>query len=102
MKRCHSCARIATVSQPLQDTPSTEHSGQDLQYEFSTHFRALSNATNGSLRCQSCLVSHQDVVFTRGIVVFFSGILGCLHFPEGFCFLGLLSLLNPTAILFSL
>ena len=50
-------------------------------------------------KCSSCLVSSPHVVFTRGVVVFFSCILGCLHFPEGFCFLGLLWLLyshSPT------
>ena len=41
-------------------------------------------------KCYSCPVSHQDVVCTRGIVVFLS----CLHFPEGFCFLGLQWLLH--------
>ena len=66
-----------------------------------THFRALSSATIGSLMCSSQsanLVSflHPNVVFTRGVVVFFSCILGCHHFPECFCFLGLRWLL-PTA-----
>ena len=45
-------------------------------------------------KCSSCLDSSLDVVFTRGVVVFFSCILGCLHFPKGFCFLGLLWLLH--------
>ena len=65
---------------------------------------ALSNAAIGSLRCSSqsadlVLFSSMDIVFTREVAVFFSCILGCLHFPEGFCFLGFMWLLyshSPT------
>ena len=46
-------------------------------------------------KCSSCLVSSQDVVFTTWIVVFLSRVLGCLHLPKSFRFLGLLWLLNP-------
>ena len=46
-------------------------------------------------KCQSCLISSQDVVFAIRIVVVFSSILGYLHFPEVFCFLSLLRLLYP-------
>ena len=42
-----------------------------------------------------------DIVFTRGVVVFFSRLFGCLHFPEGSCFFFLASygFFTPTALL---
>ena len=41
-----------SVRRPLEVAPSTSFSGQQtLQHEFSTHFKALSSATIGSLRC---------------------------------------------------
>ena len=82
---------------PLEIVSSTRFRAKTLQHDFSTHFRALSSATFP--KCS--LVSSQD---THQIVVFFSRLLGRLHFPEGFCFLGLLWLLKPplTALLISL
>ena len=40
-------------------------------------------------KCSYCFVSSFDIVFTRGVVVFFSCILGCLHFSEGLLLSGL-------------
>ena len=75
--------------QPLGDSILIFHALQGFIQRSSWIFEVLFP------ECQSCLVSSFDAAFTRGIVVFFSCILGCLHFPEGFCFLGILWLLHP-------
>ena len=69
-------------------------------HEFSTHFRASSSATVGSLRCSS--QNADRVLFLPRMLSSRSGslqssprILACLHFPDSFCFLGLLWLLHP-------
>ena len=74
--------------------------------ELRRTFGASSSATNGSLRCssqsaKSCFVSFPDIVSTRGIVVFFSCVLGCLYSPKGFCFLDFQWLLYPHILLTS-
>ena len=66
----------------------------------SQHFRALSSATIGSLRCSShssnrVSFSSQDVVFAIWIIEILSTVLGCFHFQKGFRFLGFMWLLSP-------
>ena len=84
---------------PLETAPSTTHLGQDLLARIFNTFQSFIQCYNRIFevffpKCSSCLVSSQDVVFPLRIAVLFSRILGCLHFPEGVCFLGLLWLLN--------
>ena len=78
--------------QLLENAPSSKHSGPDLYNQSSTHFRVLSNATIGSLRCSSqcanLVLFLPRMLSTRGVVVFFSCILGRLHFLEGFLIFG--------------
>ena len=68
-----------------ENASSTRLSGQQtLQHEVSTHFRALSSATIGSLRCSSHKTNR--VSFSPGC---------CLHDVDDFRFLGFMWLLNP-------
>ena len=78
---------------PLRTLPPQSTRAKTLEHEFSTHFRALSNA----MLSQSANLSRffHRMLSSHGVAVFFSRILSCLHFPEGFCFLGLLRLLKP-------
>ena len=67
---------------------------------FSTHFKALSNATTGYLRCYSqsanlVLFLPEMLSLRVEVVVFFSGIFGCLHFPEGSVFLASCGFFTP-------
>ena len=70
---------------PLGNASSTRFSGQQtLQHEFSTHLRALSSATFGSLRCSSR--SSNRVLFLSRMLSSRSGpfsfALGCFLFPK--------------------
>ena len=62
---------------------------------FHTHFRALSSAATGSLRCSSQSAHLVSFLLLMLSTRFFSRLLGCLYFPEGSRFLGLLWLLHP-------
>ena len=90
---------IGSKSPPLRETlpPSTRAETSFLRFFHTPQgFIQRNNWIFEVLfpKCSSCLVSSSDVVFTRGIVVFF---FSCIL---GFCFLGFLWLLNTALLIF--